>query len=647
MPEGRNSAWNAGSLSSALLVAAVSCITAFVVCFRLEILTGDYLVANVGQWSDPEDIVIVTIDEDTLATLAYRSPIDRAFLAKIVGKIDQAKPRAIGIDLLIDQPSEPEKDKNFIKTLEALKAPLYVGYGAGSDGLSEKQMAYENASLKNVKKALVTLSRDDFDGTIRQVFTGRLVDGTWYPGLAAALAEVAGHMKPHPIGRSTYFSDTKGEPFEFPAYPAHTVNFIPLKWFEDKIVLIGTALPTADRHSTPFSSLHGARVGDLFGVTIHAHMLAQMMSGDRILAPGMVLTILTVLGLTLLASLLVISRFPPLLRLTMVLLVIITFCLAAYTLFRLWQIQIPVTTSVVAATLSSVFLALGQWYQDREQRQFIEKAFSKYVSPAVVKKIVANRKALVLGGETRMVTYVFTDIEGFTSLCEGMKPDEVAPLLNDYLDRMCTLFVEADATIDKIIGDAVVGFFGAPESQDDQTERAVGLALAIDNFSQDYCKSQRVKGIKLGITRIGVHCGNAVIGNFGGSRFMDYTGIGDTVNTAARLEAANKHFGTRICVSRKVRDNSRNHVFRPIGSILLKGKDEPVDCFLPVDPQLSSEPMLAAYLEAFQSMTDDAKVAGKAFSRLAKSYPDDPLIALHHARLQQGDNGVTITLTEK
>jgi len=647
MSEKRKPRWKVGSKWSVLIVAIASCAIAFAICFRLEILTGDYFISSWSQWDEPQDIVIVTINEDTLATLAYRSPIDRAFLAELIQKIDAANPRAIGIDLLIDQPSEPEKDSVFIQTLEAAKAPIIVGYATGNDGLNEKQVAHQDAVLQNLKKALVTLSRDDFDGTVRQIFTGRPVDGAWYPGLAAALAEQAGHKVQAQKGRITYYRNSKGRPFEFASYPAHTVKFIPPKWFEGKIVFICTALPAVDQHPTPFTLVDGAKAGTLFGVVIHAHMLAQFIAGDQLLAPGAFLTIMIVLSLALIASLPVITPFPPLLRLLLVSLLIVTYCLGAFVLFRFWHIQIPLATPVVAATLSSIFLALGQWYQDREQRQFIENAFSKYVSPAVVQKIVANRQALVLGGETRMVTYIFTDLKGFTTLCEGMKPEAVALLLNDYLDKMCALFVEADATIDKIIGDAVVGFFGAPEKQDDQAERAVNLALAIDRFSQDYCKIQQQKGINLGITRIGIHKGNAVIGNFGGSRFMDYTGMGDTVNTAARLEAANKYFGTRICVSQEVKDNSPNNTFRPVGSILLKGKFEAIDCFEPMQADPASKAMVAAYVEAFHSMNREEDSAPATFSHLSVQYPDDPLIALHHQRLQQGDKGVTIALTEK
>ncbi|MCP4185571.1 MAG: adenylate/guanylate cyclase domain-containing protein [Hyphomicrobiales bacterium] len=636
--------FRADSVLGLLMVVVISSAIAFVLCFRLEIFLKDGFVTKLGPWNNPQDIVIITIDEDTLANLPYRSPVDRGFLADVIGKIDSANPVAIGIDLLIDQPSETDKDALFIKALELAKTPIVMGYATGEDGLNTKQLAYENASLQNMQKALVTLVRDDFDGTVRNVFTGRLIDGVWYPSFAAALAEHAGRKEPHPGGSITYLNDGHGNPFEFTSYPAHTVEFIPSEWFTDKLVLLGTGVPMTDLHATPFATIDGAKVGRLFGVFIHAHQLAQMISGDQILSTGIVSTILIVLALTLVAALIVVSSFSLILRMVLIVLIIAIFCFAAYALFVNFQLQIPIATPLAAAAFSSILLALGQWYQDKEQTLFIESAFSKYVSPEIVKRIVADKKTLVLGGEFRTVTYVFTDLQGFTSLSERMEPGEIALLLNDYLDKMCNLFVDANATIDKIVGDAVIGFFGAPEKQNDQGERAIKLALAIDRFSQNYTKAHREKGVDFGITRIGVHKGKAVIGNFGGSRFMDYTGIGDTVNTAARLEAANKYLGTRICISRSVLDNFTNSGFRQIGSLILKGKRDAVECVEPLHHVPEANPMIAAYQQAFKQMELGNEDALVSFENLVTKYPHDPLIKLHYRRLQQGQKGATIAL---
>ena len=126
--------------------------------------------------------------------------------------------------------------------------------------------------------------------------------------------------------------------------------------------------------------------------------------------------------------------------------------------------------SIVVAGIAGAVSFIA-WRRDREERRFVEKAFSQYVSPAVVKHIVKNPKTLTLGGEKRDITCVFTDLQGFTSISEKLTPEEIATVLNGYLDSICNLFVEHGATIDKVIGDAVVGFFGAPTEQEDQADR--------------------------------------------------------------------------------------------------------------------------------------------------------------------------------
>src|SRR5205085_2709276 len=115
----------------------------------------------------------------------------------------------------------------------------------------------------------------------------------------------------------------------------------------------------------------------------------------------------------------------------------------------------------------AAFAAFMAWRQDAKERKFIQSAFSKYVSPAVVAEIAKNPAALSLGGERRVITSVFTDIEGFTPFGESLAPEVLGEILNEYLDGLCELFIEYGATIDKVIGDAVVGFFGAPALQSD------------------------------------------------------------------------------------------------------------------------------------------------------------------------------------
>ena len=160
-----------------------------------------------------------------------------------------------------------------------------------------------------------------------------------------------------------------------------------------------------------------------------------------------------------------------------------------------------------------------------------------------------------------------------------------ATLLNDYLAGMTEIVFAHEGTVAKIVGDALHVLFGAPGEQPDHAARAVACALDLDAFlavvSGDLARS---RGIALGATRIGVHAGPAIVGNFGGGRFFDYTAYGDTINIAARLEAANKQLGTRICVSASVAARVAGFRGRPVGDLVLRGRTEPLRAFEPLLP---------------------------------------------------------------
>ena len=177
--------------------------------------------------------------------------------------------------------------------------------------------------------------------------------------------------------------------------------------------------------------------------------------------------------------------------------------------------------------------------------------------------------------------------------------------------------------------------------------RAADLALAIDAFSEDFRARAREQGISLGATRIGLHKGDAVIGNFGGARFFDYTGIGDTMNTAARLEAANRHFATRICASEAIVRDCPNHLFRPIGSVLLKGKSTALPCFELVAPAAAARAEAGAYRDGFDLIATDPAAARAAFEALRHDHPGDGLVAFQLERLRAGATGTLIRLEEK
>ncbi|MEY9164642.1 adenylate cyclase [Sinorhizobium fredii] len=612
----------------------------------LQNLLRDMMMISISPFTNPKPgIVVVAINEETLARLPYRSPIDRGLLTDILNRIQSGNPRAIGIDLLFDQPTEADKDLRLRSVLESFPAPVVLASGTKLDGLSSEQLDYLKAFSPRATQGLGTLLHDNLDRVVRGAHLGRTIDGEWAPSFPVAIAEAVGVDSGQGSREMVYYRDRNFAPFRFLVYPAQAVQFAPSSWFENKLVLLGLDLPQVDRHPTPFTLLNGADKGDLPGVIIHAHLLASILSGDRINTPGQIIgfaPFVAACAFSLWISWRSIAVIQKPIAIAAALAVV---WVCAGFAFAWFAILIPlVAPSFIVVGLSSLVSFLA-WRRDSKERQFVEGAFAKYVNPAVVTKIVREHGELRLGGERRVITSIFTDLEGFTGLSESVGPEEVASLLNEYLDRICDQFIEHGATIDKIVGDAVVGFFGAPAEQHDQADRAVALTLAIEGLGQKLHDDTAKRGLALGGTRIGVHAGPAIVGNFGGVRFFNYTAVGDTVNIAARLERANKLVGTKNCISLAVSKRTTGFLLRPIGVLYLKGKTEGVSaCEALVDTQ-ENRTRFTAYTKAYALAAAGDSTASHAFEMLAQTYPQDGLILFHQGRLAGGNQGMEIHLT--
>jgi len=227
---------------------------------------------------------------------------------------------------------------------------------------------------------------------------------------------------------------------------------------------------------------------------------------------------------------------------------------------------------------------------------------------------------------------------------ETLEPTILGLLLNEYLVGMTDIVFKHDGTVAKIVGDALHVLFGVPGEQHDHSARAVGCALALDEYAQALCTRCRDKGIALGVTRIGAHAGPAIVGNFGGERFFDYTAYGDTINVAARLETANKHLGTRICVSAGVATTAGNFIGRPIGDLVLRGKSEALRAFEPLRAEQYEIPSTSSYLEAFAKLERSDPAALGAFAAHVGKWPEDQLASFHLKRLLNGMRGTQIIL---
>ena len=289
--------------------------------------------------------------------------------------------------------------------------------------------------------------------------------------------------------------------------------------------------------------------------------------------------------------------------------------------------------------MAAVFLA---WSVPRalaaeNRARWIRGAFASYVSPNLVRHLMDHPESLRLGGEMRECSFVMTDLAGFTTLMEQYEPERVVALLNAYLDRMVAIAFRHQGTLDRFVGDAVAVMFSAPLTQPDHAARAVACALDMDVFAQDFAAARQAEGVPFGLTRIGVHGGPVLVGNFGGGTIFDYRALGDPVNTASRLEALNKHLGTRVCVSAATAQATPGFAGRPVGRFLLKGKHEPIAAF---EPSTGDH---AAWSRAY-ALLDAADPAAQA---ALAALDGDPVAQFHLARLRRGESGATVVMIEK
>jgi len=305
----------------------------------------------------------------------------------------------------------------------------------------------------------------------------------------------------------------------------------------------------------------------------------------------------------------------------------------------------PIDFGDLEMTIDKTIRHVEMLRETRRRQAEAERAhasLSRYFSPQIASRLAASGDGMEV--HWREVATIFTDITGFTSLVETATPEVLGELLNEYVGGMTDVVFAHEGTVAKIIGDAIQVLFNAPGDQPDYATRAIACARELDLWAEAFRGRWKAKGVNFGATRIGVHAGPALVGNFGGSHFFDYSAYGDTINTAARLEAANKFLGTRICVSAAVANAAENFTGRAVGDLVLRGRSEPLRAYEPLSADSFKAPATAQYAEAFAKLEAGDAAAMPAFAALVGLHADDPLAGFHLKRLLNGARGIRMQL---
>jgi adenylate cyclase len=528
-----------------------------------------------------------------------------------------------------------------------MKTPTFLGYAEIAS--NAEQVAYEqeqflrqflgSASTPAVHPASIRMETDGADGVVRRWPDRRTDLPTPLTPAMASSRSAAGLY-----GRGIEF---RRPAVDQPVFPELSIDVVALDFggpppeelrraIAGRYVLIGGDINDIDDYETPMSRFSGKTMK---GVEVHAHMLAQLLDG-RIPAalPGWLLWLAAAAtvaagGLTsllemrswklpaaLAAQALILGGLPFLLQDRHV----ETIGLPAFGWGLGWALAF--------AAVGTAARAVGS-----EQRRFAQATLGKYLPADVAAEILKNPDRLTLTGEKRQIYALFSDLEGFTKLSHAIPPERLSSLLNAYLDLLSEIVLRHGGTIDKFVGDAVVAFWGAPLAREDDADRAVLAAIAMADAGEQFRRLAGADIPPIGRTRVGLHRGEAVVGNFGGEGRIQYTALGDGMNTAARLESANKQLHSALLVSDEAKRETGLDIFRPLGRVVLSGRATPVEVWEPV-PHMDAElrRRLNALWLAFES--GDGEALG-GLEAIAAETKDEALAYLVYRLREAGPGG--------
>ncbi len=681
------------AVGTALLVLLVLFVTLRVGAYdSLRERTFDLMLGRVANPAASAPVVVVDIDRSSLERMG-QWPWSREQLAGLVTAVLAAGPQAVGLDILIEGADErspaalarrladmtrspavadlvaglADGDALFASAIEGkpvvqglalepdrpadlpVTAPVLLQGQSDLSGLWEAMgVSGPPQSLAEASAGLGVLSlAGDGDGLIRRVPLFTIAGGRLRPGLALETARVARQASTFVLARGNVLR-MGNLTVPFPADA--TLRLMPPQdalmarrtisaadastqasqsMLAGKVVLLGSSAP----------ELGGLRLvsgGQLVpSVQRQASAVAQLLTGVH---PHRPLSIdrheVAAILLAALIGWAAAFRLPALQAGLVVLLSVAGWLTIAGVSLSNWQVLLdPIAapaTVLGAFALSGLTVAADS----RRREAALRRRFEQHLAPELVTRIAQDPSLLKLAGETRDASILFTDVEGFTAMTERSDPATLIRVLDRYLDEMSAIIVAHGGMVEKIVGDGFHGLFNAPLDLPGHADKAVACARAIRTFSEGFAREAEPLALGFGRTRVGIETGPVIVGDVGGGTRLDYTAYGNAMNTAARLEAANKDLGSAICIGPGTAALlSDPGILRPLGAIDVRGRSDRMEvCDL--WPDTMSPADRKAYLAAVGLASESPGAATLALKRLADASPGDLALARLVERLR-------------
>ena len=538
-----------GLLAVALICAGLGVLAYSTDALRsLDLSTVDTRFSIRGAEPRPDDIVFVKVDDKTFSDLDEQWPFPRSLHARVIDRLREGGAAAIAYDVQFTEPTIPREDNALIRAVDRADGVVLSTTEVNERGES-KVFGGEEVVRQVGARAANAGIQADADGVLRRFPVSH--DGL--VGFAvAAVEEATGEPVDHAAGGDPNpWIHFRGPPGTIRSFSFSDVlrGAVPEDAFRDRIVVVGAAAPSLqDYHTTPVGEGHEMAGGEVQANAIwtveHVFPLESVSGGLEI---ALILLLATVGPAAQLA-------LRPLAAFLAAVLVGLLFAICAQIAFEEgWIVSVayPLATLAASAVGALAVTSLITAYE----RQRVRDTFARFVPESVVSDVLERAdEDLRLAGVRRECTVLFSDLRGFTSVAESLSPDQVIDILNHYLSEMSDAIMDHGGTLVAYMGDGIMAVFGAPIEQDDHADRAVAaaeemLSVRLDRFNE-WMRSQGFAEFRMGI---GLNSGSVMSGQVGSERRMEYTAVGDTTNTAARLEGMTKGTPHQIFIADSTR----------------------------------------------------------------------------------------------